>query len=102
MPQEEIDRNWIYFCSFCRCRADGPHLGAEVQSIPIDSIIEQLDSEWIPTEEQPLLAYIPNRQPEHAVEAIQNLIAPLLISVDDYLGVRVRTKHMPVPFQFAP
>ena len=46
------------------------------------------------------MAHIPDCQPEHAIEAVEYLIAPLLVSVDDDFCVRVRSENVAVPLQF--
>ena len=48
------------------------------------------------------MPHVPDGQAEHAVEAIEYLVAPLLVSVDDDFGVRVGAENVTVPLQFAP
>jgi hypothetical protein len=45
---------------------------------------------------------IPDRQTEHAVETIEHLIAPLLISMDDDLRIGSRSENVPTRFQLTP
>src|SRR5205085_9519007 len=68
----------------------------------IDSVVHRLDSEWIPRQNQPPLPFIPNRQAEHAIQAIEHLVTPLLVSMHDHFGVRLCAEHMPGRFQLAP
>ena len=102
IAQEEIQRSRIDLGPVRHRCTNRAHLRAEIQTILIDSVVEQLDSEWIAGENQPPLSRIPDGQAEHAIEAIEHLIAPLLVSVDDDLGVRLRAENVAVAFQFTP
>src|SRR2546425_4180162 len=45
---------------------------------------------------------IPDRQAEHAVETIEHLIAPLLVSMDDDLRIGSGSEYVPTRFQLTP
>ena len=48
--------------------------------------------------DQPLFLDIPNGNPEHAIEMIENVGPPLFVAVDDNFRVRVRAKAVAVRF----
>jgi hypothetical protein len=50
-------------------------------------VVDRLDADAIACEQQALPARIPDREREHAAEAFDAGIAPLLVPVDDHLGV---------------
>ena len=41
-----------------------------------------------------LLRHIPDGNPKHAIEMIENISAPLFVPMDDYLRVGIRAKLM--------
>ena len=71
-------------------------LGAEGDARGGRAVIERLDAEPIADEEQPALRLVPQREGEHAAEAIDRAVAPLLVRVHDHLGVRVRAEPVAV------
>ena len=78
---------------------DRAHLGTETQTIAVDSVIEQLDAKRITGEYQPAQSNVPNCQAKHAIDVVQHLIAPLFVSVQDYLSVGISAKHMAIALQ---
>ena len=63
--------------------------------------VERLDAEPIAHEQQPPPWRVPDRECEHAAEAVHAVVAPLFIRVDDGLGVRARAVAMPGRFELA-
>src|SRR5208282_2322724 len=49
--------------------------------------------------QSPLLL-VPDRQAEHSVQAVENLIAPLLIAEDNHFRVAARSEDVPEIFEF--
>src|SRR5512146_2242813 len=80
----------------------GPYLRAEIQPVSFYLVIDQFDTEGIARQEEPCFGDIPDRQPEHPVQTVENLISPLLISMHDDFGIGIRPKHMAARLQFAP
>src|SRR5439155_22529077 len=62
-------------------------LRAEEQRVAHARPVERLDAEAIADEEQPPLRRVPDREREHAAEAMDALLAPFLVGMDDRLGV---------------
>src|SRR5712692_6119804 len=56
--------------------------------------IERLDPDAVPRDEQSLLAGVPDRQREHAVNRAKKFFAPLLVEPEDDLGIRIRMETM--------
>ena len=102
VAEEEIQRARIDLGRSRHRGTDGPDLRAEVQATAVDPVIDQLDAERIAREHEPPSSGVPDRKPEHAVEALEHLVAPLLVSVDDDLGVRPRAERVAESFQLAP
>src|SRR5690242_9560508 len=59
-----------------------------MQRTPVDSVVEQFDSQRIASKKQTLLAHVPDCQAEHTVQAVKHLVAPLFVAVDNDFGVR--------------
>ena len=62
-------------------------------------IVQRLDAEMIPGAEQRLRAAVPDGEGEHAPQPGQKVFAPLLIAVEQHLGVRPGGKSVPGGFQ---
>src|SRR5512135_1428406 len=58
-------------------------------------VVERLHAEPVASEEQRLPITVPQREREHAAEALDAGFAPLLPGVDDHLGVALRMKAVP-------
>src|SRR5438445_168383 len=63
------------------------HLGAEEQRVADDSVVEGLDAQAIPDEDELAKPIVPHGECEHPVEMVHAAIAPLLPCVDDDLRV---------------
>src|SRR5215831_4681685 len=81
---------------------NGAHLRSEIDTVSVDSVVERLDAKRIPGQEQSSSPHVPDGQTKHAVEAIENFIAPLLVSMDDHLRIRFGAENVAVAFQFMP
>src|SRR3569623_1462302 len=55
-------------------------------------VVERLDAETVAREEQRLAVAIPDREGEHAAQALDAAVAPLLPGLHDHLSVVARTK----------
>ena len=62
---------------------NGPHFRSEQDGSPFGAVIDELDSGGIACQYQLFLPIVPDRQSEHAVETIQNIGTPLLVTVND-------------------
>ncbi len=79
--------------------ADRPDLRTKSERSVADCVVDRLDAHRIARQQQPALFHVPDGEAEHAVEAVQHGVTPLLIAVHDHLGVAVGTKHVAVPLQ---
>ena len=78
---------------------DGLDLGAEDQAVVADGPVERLDAEPVAREQQPPARGVPDGEREHAAEAVHAVVAPLLVRVDDRLGVAARVIAMARRFE---
>ena len=65
-------------------------LRSEQQGAVRPAPVERLDAEPIAHEQEPPLRRVPDREREHAAEALDALVAPLLVRMDDRLGIGPR------------
>jgi len=70
-------------------------LAAEAEALLAEVIVEWLLAEAVAGEEEPLLARVPDGEGEHAGEALGQRVAPLLVAVNQDLGVAARPEGMP-------
>src|SRR5215813_3076176 len=56
-------------------------------------VVEGFYAEAIAGAEKALLRVIPNGEGPHAVKVLQTLLAPFLVSANDYFGICVATKR---------
>ena len=59
-------------------------------------IVERLDADAIAREQQRAAAAVPERDAEHAAQVRERVLAPLLVGVDDGLGVGVGVERVAV------
>jgi hypothetical protein len=102
IAEEEIEGDRIDVDGFLGSLKNGPHLGPEIEPIACDAVVDQLDSEWIASEQQSFFVDIPDRQPEHSVKPVENLIAPLLVSMNDDFGIGLRAEDVSVGLEYCP
>ena len=62
-------------------------LGAEDEPIVADGPVERLDPQSIAREQQPPAGGVPDGEREHAAEAVNTVVPPLLVRVDNRLGI---------------
>ena len=101
IPEKQIQRIGIHVRPFIGRSHNSANLRAKVQTSLINLVVDQFDTEGIASKDQPLLSYIPNRQPKHAVEVIENVITPLFVAVNNDLRIRFGAKYVPKAFQLA-
>src|SRR5690606_22927519 len=65
-------------------------------------VVQRLDPGAIAVELEPILARVPDRDREHAVDPIDEALAPLEIGIEDDLGVRFGPKCPAEPLELAP
>ena len=68
--------------------------GREDQALPVDRVMERLDADPVPREEQNGTPAVQHGKGEHAVEAIDHVLAPLLVAVDEHLGIGLRDERV--------
>ena len=62
---------------------------------PAVEVVERLDAETIASDQETPALPIPEREAVHAVERVREVIAVLLVGVDDDLGVAASAEAMP-------
>ena len=72
-----------------RVRQEGFDLAAPDQTAALMLVVQRLDAEDIARQHQLLALVVPNGDGEHAAQALEHARAPLLIAVDDGLGIAV-------------
>ena len=72
------------------------HLGAKAHAQRRDGVIQGLDADPIPHEQQAALRLVPQRIREHAAEPIDGAVAPLFVRVHDHFCVRMRAEPVSV------
>ena len=70
-------------------------LGGERELAVDGAVGERLDAEAVACEHEPPPGRIPDREREHPAQPLREPEAPLLVGVDDRLGVRVRPEAVP-------
>ena len=74
-------------------------LGSEEQPVAGHRPVERLDAEAVAREQQPPPRRVPDREREHAAQVLDARVAPLLVGVDDRLGVGARPVAMAGRFE---
>src|SRR5574337_632903 len=82
----------------CENRLD---LRSEQQQVAGARPVERFDAQSIAHEQQPPLRRVPQCEREHAAQPVHTAVAPLLVGVNDRLGIRARRVRVPVPFERA-
>jgi hypothetical protein len=76
-------------------------LGAEDHALARQlGVVERLDAEAVAREQQTAGLRVPDREGEHPPEPIHAALAPLLVAMDDDLGVGARAEAMAVRDEF--
>ena len=72
-------------------------LGAEHQGarLGVLVVVHRLDAKVVPGQQQRLCPGIPQSKGEHAPQPVQHFLAPLLIAVEQHLGVAAGGKGVP-------
>ena len=69
-------------------------LGRERERDVVEAVVEGLDPEPVPREHEPPPRRVPDRDGEHAAQPRREPGSPLLVRVDEHLGVRPRREAM--------
>src|SRR5262249_6881002 len=77
-------------------------LGREVQVFAALMEEQRLLAEAVAREDHASLSRVPDREREHAAQAMDDLLAPLLIGAQQDLGVRIEREAVAEPDQLAP
>jgi len=77
----------------------GLDFGGEDQPFLIPRVVERLDAESIACDEQATSGAIPDREGEHAPEAVDALRAQLLVEIQDDFRISVGAKAVPPLFE---
>ena len=78
------------------------HLRGEEHARVLLSVVERLDPERIPAQQQPVLARVPDRKREHPAKAPHAVVAPAPVGLEDHLGVAARGKRHALADQLLP
>ena len=70
-------------------------LGGERELAVDVAVVERLDPEAVAREHEPLAARVPDRDREHPAQPLREPEIPLLVGVDDRLGVGARAQRVP-------
>src|SRR5262249_43783289 len=81
-------------------RLYGTYLGTEPKRTLAHLVINRFDTKRVARENETFPANVPDRQPKHAIEAVENAQAPPLVSMNDYFGVGLCSEGVPIAFQF--
>jgi hypothetical protein len=74
-------------------------LRRESELVAAGAVVERLDPEAVAREHEPLPRRVPERDCEHAAQPSREVEAPLLVAVDEHLGVAVRREAMAVALE---
>ncbi len=69
--------------------------GEEQPAAIIDHVVERFHSKTVAGQQQAVGGLVPQRHGEDAVEAGEDIGAPLLIAVDEHLGIGLRAELVP-------
>jgi hypothetical protein len=90
-----LDGEWVDVALQAAVREQRFQLGAEQQRAIVEQgVMQRLDGEPIPGEEQRVAVPIPQRKGEHSAEALDAVLAPRLPRMDDDLGIALGAEHM--------
>ena len=84
-----------------RVREDGLGLGPEQHPVRLRRVVEGLDAQPVPGEQQFLPPPVPDTEREHAVQPAHAVRAPLQVAVQQHLGVRAGTEVVPARRELA-
>src|SRR6185312_12949664 len=101
IAEKQIESAGIHLRCLTRSRKHWPNLRPKVHRTFGNLVINELDAEWIAGDDQALLPGVPDRQSKHSIQMIQNIVTPLLISVNNDFCVARRPEDMPKSLQFA-
>src|SRR5262245_43190043 len=90
IAQEEVQRDGVDLRPLAERCDDGSHLRAEPDGAAANRVVNQLDAHGVARQDEASPACIPEGDAEHAVETIEDVGAPLLVAVNDGLGVGLR------------
>ena len=90
------ERCWIQRTLRLTADQQGLDFGAERKRTVVLGVVERLDADAVSGEEQRPAASIPQGDAEHPAEVRERVLAPLLISVHDRLGIGIGVELVPV------
>src|SRR5688572_6019285 len=91
-----LDRERVHLAAKTRVRHERLELRAEDElAISQERVMERLDAEPVAREEQRLAVLVPQRESEHAAEALDARGTPRFPGVHDRLGVALGMEHVP-------
>ena len=74
---------------------------ANASSPSTRAVVERLDPEAVAREHEPPPARVPDRDGEHAAQALGEAVAVLLVEMEQHFGVAVRAEVMPGALELA-
>src|ERR671934_2027000 len=99
--QEAIDRVEVDVARHVRVLEDRLRLRGKPEAAVADGIEERLLADAIADEEQSPPPAIPDREREHASQALHAGVPVVLVEVDDHLGVGLRGEAVPPGLELA-
>ena len=100
--EEMMDGGWPKLSRNARVRQQAFDLGAPDELPVSNGVVELLDSHPVAREEQAFPATVPEREGEHPVAALHEVVAELFVGVNDHFGVGRRSKAMTARLELAP
>ena len=76
-------------------------LGGAHEGAPDARVVEGLDAEPVAAHQQPAARAVPEREREHAAQALHTCLAPFLVGMHDALGVAAGAVAMAASFELA-
>ena len=98
--QKIVDRRLIGRAKDARIGEQRLDLGSKQEHVILVIPVQRLDAVPVPRQEQLLARPVPDSKGKHAVEVIDAIRAPFLVSVNDHLGVGLRMKLVAARLQF--
>ena len=91
----------------CGCRRPPPasSAGSDDANRMRDALlgqVQRLDAQPVTAEQHPAAVPLDDREREHAVEAVDEAVTPVVVGLQQHLGVAVREEPVAVLAQFAP
>ncbi len=101
IAQEQVDGGDVDFRPLRKRSQHRAQFGAETHGTTVDPVVNELDARGVARDDKALASIVPEGKPEHPVEPVQDLGSPLLVAMDDDLGVRACAEDVAERFELA-